>query len=183
MESLEIVECGEGCNPQRLRSFPTSVIRRLEMKIAMPIWNGSVSNVFDFADQLLVVDAEGQVEVGRSEFHLGQDSIQQRTSLLAKLNVDVLICGGISQSLAQMLTASNIEVIPFVTGPVEEVLEAYFNNRLAEPQFLKPGSEVGARKSFCRRRQRRCRHKNSGKTYRERNSIKNKGRKINEDVF
>ena len=132
------------------------------MKIAISIWNGFVSNVFDFADQLLVVDVEDQGEVGRSEFQLKQQAIQQRTSQLTKLNVDVLICGGISQSLASMLTASNIEVIPFVTGPVDEVLNAYFNNQLGEPQFLQPGCQVGARKRFCRQRQRRCRHKHRG---------------------
>lgn len=139
------------------------------MKIAIPIWNGVVSNVFDFADQLLVVDVEDKVEVGRSEFQLGQQVIQQRSNLLTKLNIDVLICGGISQSLASMLEASNIEVIPFVSGPVDEVLNAYFNNQLGEPQFLQPGSQVGARKRFCRQRQRRCRHKHRGS--RSRNGI------------
>ena len=137
------------------------------MKIAISIWNGFVSNVFDFADQLLVVDVEDQGEVGRSEFQLGQQAIQQRTSQLTKLNVDVLICGGISQSLASMLMASNIEVIPFVTGQVDEVLNAYFSNQLAEPQFLQPGSQVGARKRFCREHQRRCRRKHRGNSSRK----------------
>lgn len=138
------------------------------MKIAISIWNGFVSNVFDFADQLLIVDIEDQGEVGRSEFQLGKQAIQQRTGQLTELNVDVLICGGISQSLASMLAASNIEVIPFVTGPVDEVLNAYFSNRLAEPQFLQPGSQVGARKRFCRERQRRCRHRHPGSRSRNR---------------
>lgn len=132
------------------------------MKIAISIWNGFVANVFDFADQLLIVDVEDQAEVGRSEFQLGQQAIQKRASLLTKLNVDVLICGGISQSLASMLAASNIEVIPFVTGQVDEVLNAYLSNQLAEPQFLQPGSQVGARKRFCHERQRRCRNKHHG---------------------
>lgn len=129
------------------------------MKLAISIWNGFVSNVFDFADQLLIVDIEDLREVGRSDVHLGQQAIQQRTNQLTKLNVEVLICGGISQTLASMLMASNIEVLPFIAGPVDEVLNAYLSNKLAEPQFLQPGSQVGARKRFCRRRQRRCRHK------------------------
>ena len=138
------------------------------MKIAISIWNGFVANVFDFADQLLIVDVEDQAEVGRSEVQLGQQAIQKRASLLTKLNVDVLICGGISQSLASMLAASNIEVIPFVTGQVDEVLNAYLSNQLAEPQFLQPGSQVGARKRFCRERQRRCRHKQPGSRFKNR---------------
>ena len=126
------------------------------MKIAIPIWNGCVSSVLDFAHQLLVVDAEDKKETSRSQIQLNQQAIQQRASRLVELNVNVLICGGISWPLASMLMASNIEVIPFVTGTVDEVLNAYFNNQLTEPQFLQPGCEPGARKGFGRR-QRGCR--------------------------
>ena len=122
------------------------------MKIAIPIWNGCVSSVFDFAHQLLVGDAEDKKETSRSQIQLDQQAIQQRVSRLVELNVNVLICGGISWPLASMLMASNIEVIPFVTGTVDEVLNAYFNNQLTEPQFLQPGCEPGARKGFGRRR-------------------------------
>lgn len=118
------------------------------MKIAIPIWNGSVSSVLDFAQQILLVDAEGQQETGRSQVQLSQKSIQQQACLLVDMGVDVLICGAVSRPLATMLTASKIEVIPFVSGPVEEVLGAYFNKGLFEPQFLQPGCLPGDRKGF-----------------------------------
>jgi len=107
------------------------------MKIAISVWNGFVSNVLDFADQLLVVDVEGQEEVGRSEFQLGQQAIQQWARLLAKLNVDVLICGGISESLASMLAASRIEIIPFVTGQVDESVGRATISAAREPDRCK----------------------------------------------
>jgi len=131
------------------------------MRIAIPIWNGFVSNVFDFAGELVVVDAKDRKETGRSHIQLGQQAMQQRAGELVRHHVDVLVCGGISGPLAVMLRASNIEVIPFVTGPVEEVLIAYFNDQLTRPQFLQPGCEIGDRERFCRRRAghpRRCRY-------------------------
>lgn len=118
------------------------------MKIAIPVWNGFVSNVFDFAHQLLVIDAEDKKETGRSQIQLDQQSIQQRASRLVELNVNVLICGGISRPLASMLMSSDIELVPFVTGTVDEVLNAYFNDRLSDPQFLQPGCAPDARKGF-----------------------------------
>jgi len=127
------------------------------MKIAIPVWNGLVSSVFDFAHQLLVVDVEGRTERGRSEISLGQESMPQRIAKLVDSSVDVLICGAISRPLASMLMASNIEVIPFVSGPVDEVLNAYFDGRLSEPRFLQPGCWPGARKRFCRGRGRQWR--------------------------
>ena len=127
------------------------------MKIAIPIWNGDVSSVFDFAHRLLVVDVEGQQETNRSEIQLERQGGPQRVSQLVGLGIDVLICGAVSRPLVSMLTASNIEVIPFVSGPVDEVINAYINGRLAERRFLQPGCLPDARKRFCRGHRRRWR--------------------------
>ena len=120
------------------------------MKIAIPVWNGFVSSVFDFAHQLLVVDVQDRQETNRSQIQLEQQPGPQRVAKLVDLGVDVLLCGAISWPLASVLAASNIEAIPFVSGPVDEVLDAYLNGRLAEPRFLQPGCWPGARRRFCR---------------------------------
>lgn len=121
------------------------------MKIAIPVWNGFVSSVFDFAHQLLIVEVQDQTELSRSEISLEEQPGPQRVSRLVGLGADVLICGAISRPLASMLVAaSNIEVIPFVSGPVDEILSAYINGQLAEQRFLQPGCWPGARKRFCR---------------------------------
>ncbi len=126
------------------------------MKIAIPIYNGNVSNVFDFAHRLSVVDIENGREVNRSEVELKAESLPQRAGNLKNLGVDVLICGAISQALANMVTASGIQVLPYVTGRVNDVLEAYLTGQLAKPQFSMPGCWPGARKGFGRG-MRRCR--------------------------
>lgn len=126
------------------------------MKIAIPVWNGFVSSVFDFAHRLLVVDIENAKVVNRSEVALESQSLPQRTGNLKNLGVDVLICGAISQALANMVTASGIQVLPYVTGDVDNVLQAYLTGQLVQPQFTMPGCWPGARKGFGRRR-RGCR--------------------------
>jgi predicted Fe-Mo cluster-binding NifX family protein len=128
------------------------------MKIGIPVWNGFVSSVFDFAHQLAVVDAKGHQVVRRSQIGLREQPMQRRAEELIRLGIDVLICGAISRSLASMLVASNIEVIPFVSGSVDSVLDAYFAGRLSEPQFLQPGCRSGARNRFCHRHAGRHRH-------------------------
>ena len=120
------------------------------MKIAIPVWNGFVSSVFDFAHYLLVVDIEGKQEINRWQIPLEQQAIPQRVNQLVNSGIEVIICGAISRPLAATLKASNVEVIPFVTGAVDKVLEAYLDKRLAEPQFLQPGCWPGARKRFGR---------------------------------
>jgi len=126
------------------------------MKIAMPIYRDNVSNVLDFARRLLLVDIENAKVVNRSEVALESQSLPQRAGNLKNLGVDVLICGAISQALANMVTASGIQVLPYVNGRVNDVLEAYLTGQLAKPQFSMPGCWPGAREGFGRGR-RRCR--------------------------
>lgn len=119
-------------------------------KIAIPVWQGSVSTVFDFAAQLLLVGIENGKEANRSEVALESQSLPQRAGQLKSLGVDVLVCGAISRALANMVTASGIQVLPYVTGRVDDVLQAYITGQLIQPQFTMPGCWPGARRGFGR---------------------------------
>ena len=126
------------------------------MKIAIPIYNDSISNVFDFAHRLLLVDIENGKEANRSEVALESQLLPQRTGQLKDLGIDVLICGAISRSLANMVITSGIHVLPYVTGSIDDVLQAYLTGQLVKPEFSMPGCWPGARRGFGRRR-RGCR--------------------------
>jgi len=126
------------------------------MKIAVPIYNNSVSNVFDFAHRLLLVEIENGKEANRSEVALESQLLPQRVGQLKSLGVDILVCGAISRVLANMVTASGIQLLPYVTGRVDNVLQAYLAGQLVKPEFTMPGCWPGARKGFGRRR-RGCR--------------------------
>jgi len=122
------------------------------MKIAIPIYNDSISNVFDFAHRLLLVDIENGKEANRSEVALESQLLPQRTGQLKDLGIDVLICGAISRSLANMVITSGIHVLPYVTGSIDDVLQAYLTGQLVKPEFSMPGCWPGARRGFGRRR-------------------------------
>jgi predicted Fe-Mo cluster-binding NifX family protein len=126
------------------------------MKIAIPVYGGYVSNVFDFAHRLLLVDIETGREINQSEVDLKAVSLPQRAGSLKNLGVDVLICGAISRALANMIKASGIQLLPYVTGRINDVLQAYSNGQLVQPRFTMPGCWPGARRGFGRGR-RGCR--------------------------
>ena len=121
------------------------------MKIAIPTYNNNVSNVLDFATRLLLVEIENGKEINRSEVALASQLLLQRVGQIKKLEVDVLVCGAISRVLANMITASGIQLLPYVTGRVDDVLQAYLNGQLVQPEFTMPGCWPGARKGFGRR--------------------------------
>ena len=125
------------------------------MKVAIPVWNGYVSNVFDFANRLWVVEIEEDRQGSPVEVSLRNAPIVQRAAVLKELGADVLICGAVSRSLAQMVTAYGIEMLPFVTGRVEDVLQAYLRGQLQQAQFAMVCPWQGARRGFRRWRRRR----------------------------
>ena len=135
------------------------------MKIAIPIYNDSVSNVFDFATHLLLVEIENEKEVSRSQILLESKSSSQRVNQLKNLEVDVLICGAISKTLAEMTKASGIQVLAYTTGQIDDILNAYKTGQLAESRFTMPGCWPGARKGFgqCGQGGRRCRRQGNQK--------------------
>jgi predicted Fe-Mo cluster-binding NifX family protein len=123
-----------------------------KMKLAIPIYNDNISNVFDFAHKLLLVDIENGKEANRSEVALENQFLPQRAGQLKNLGVDILICGAISRVLANIVITSGIQVLPYVTGEVDDVLQAYLTGQLVKPEFSMPGCWPGARKGFGRRR-------------------------------
>jgi len=109
------------------------------MKIAIPVWKSRVSPVFDYAGRVLLVDSDSAGEQqGRVEKCL-EPLPFQKVGQLRDLGVNVLICGGLSKRLAVRLEALGITVIPWTSGNVDEVLEAYVAGRLPDGRFRMPG--------------------------------------------
>ena len=111
--------------------------------VALPVWMGRISPLFDTARRLLLVKGKDGREAGRYEMIIDESCLLRRVRKLAESGADALICGGISRSCGYMVSAAGIEIISFVTGPVDDVLDAYFSGKLSDPRFLMPG---------CRRR-------------------------------
>lgn len=123
------------------------------MLIAIPVWQGRVSPVFDVAGQMLVVERYGDGEVARREVALPDAEPDKRARALADLGVTTLICGAISRPLESLLAASRIRVISGVCGDIEDVLEAVLSGNVNDGRFAMPGCS-GRRR---RRHRGRCR--------------------------
>ena len=109
------------------------------MRIAVSIWGDKVSPVLDTATKLLVTESETQKKGSRFEVYLIKKDMSQRCSFIKKLEIDVLICGAVSRLFSGMLKASGVKIISGISGPAEDVLEAYLNGDFPQPKFLMPG--------------------------------------------
>lgn len=108
------------------------------MKIAVPIWNGNVSPVFDTASKLLIINNKLD-EIERFEIYLGEQDISKRCLLIHGLEVNVLICGAISRPFSMLLISTGVKIISGISGPAEDVLNAYLHGSLSNSKYIMPG--------------------------------------------
>lgn len=109
------------------------------MKVAVTVWDERISPVFDSARTLLIVDIKNK-RINQSSYTSFDPLFEARlTEELKQLGVEVLICGAISEIHSNLIEASAIRLIPFISGNVTQVLEAYAKGNPLAPSFLMPG--------------------------------------------
>ena len=109
------------------------------MRIAIPIWDDKISPVLDTASKLLVVEVKDNKEASRFEIYLDEQELSRRCVRIRGMDVDILICGAISRPFSRMLMASGINIIQDISGPPEDVLKAYLQDKLLYSGFFMPG--------------------------------------------
>ena len=109
------------------------------MKAAFAYLDKRIAPVFDTAQQIHVVEVESKRIVNETQVLLAHDLPMQKTLRLAELGVSTLVCGAISRPLQTMVAAYGIQVIPFVAGDLEEVIQAWLNSGLYGNAFAMPG--------------------------------------------
>ncbi|MCK9484779.1 MAG: hypothetical protein M0R34_10495 [Candidatus Marinimicrobia bacterium] len=110
------------------------------MKVAFATWNNRIAPVFDVAGLLHIVEAEsGEIILSDEEF-LPIDLLPvQKAERLSELGVKTLICGAISRPLYDTIVASGIEVIPFIAGELDEVVQVWLSGNPDWHLFAMPG--------------------------------------------
>jgi len=79
----------------------------------------------------------------RADQQLAEGAPVRRAVQLAETGIEVLVCGAISRTLHELLTARGIAVLPFMAGDLQEIVACWVDGRLPGEAFVMPG---------CRRR-------------------------------
>lgn len=135
------------------------------MRIAIPIWDDKISPVLDTATKLLVVEIEDKKEASRFEIYLDEHELSRRCLRIRGMDVDVLICGAVSRPFYRMLMASGINIIQDISGPPDDVLNAYFHGKLFHSGFLMPGCKGNRENHSKKALNGSCKRKVKQKTY------------------
>ncbi len=115
--------------------------------LAITSWDGIVSPVFDAAGYFIIIKKGGEREV----VGLVNEPLPGRIERLVEKKVAIVICGAISNDALHLLSQQGIKVLPWLRGPVEEVVEAYRKGQIPGSRYSMPGCH----RNRCAHRRRR----------------------------
>ena len=122
------------------------------MKVAIPYWNNRISPVLDTAENFKMVDVEKGKPVKDEFINLGEKSLSDKAEYFKKRHISIILCGAVSEYFHNLILARGIKVVPWLTGDIESVLEAFICNNPFEPGFIMPGCKGCRRRRHRRRR-------------------------------
>jgi predicted Fe-Mo cluster-binding NifX family protein len=109
------------------------------MKTAFAYWENRIAPVFDTARQVLVVETDSRQIVGKTQEMMPEDLPLPKVLRLVDLGIETLVCGAISNPMSGLVGAYGIRVIPFITGELGEIIQAWANGKLEYKAYTMPG--------------------------------------------
>ena len=109
------------------------------MKAAFSYWDNRIAPVFDTTREIQLVESESGQVVDSRAVTLSTELPMQRTLQLAELGVETLICGAISKPMQNLISAYHIQVVPFIAGELQQVVQGWLDDRLESETFIMPG--------------------------------------------
>lgn len=121
-------------------------------RVAITVWNNRVSPVFETSRQIFFVDCCKNTIKNKTYYSITDNVEMTRVCILLEQGVNILIYGAISRIYVNMLMSYKIQIYSFISGSVEEVLNAYLDNKLHLVSYKMPGCGYRRRKRFRRKR-------------------------------
>ncbi len=117
-------------------------------RAAITVWNNRVSPVFETSRQIFIVDCCKNTIKNKTYYSITDNVEVTRVCILLEQGVNILICGAISRIYFNMLISYGIQIYSFISGGVDEVLNAFLDNKLHLVSYKMPGCGYRHRKRF-----------------------------------
>ncbi len=110
-------------------------------KIGIPVFHNRISPLFDVSGQFNVYLVEDRSI--NDEYYIKTNGFcdYEIIQRILKDNINIIICGAISCTLASYIHSQEIHLITNIIGDATEVMQAFLNDNLCDPSFLMPGGE------------------------------------------
>ena len=121
------------------------------MKIAVTIWGDRVSPVFDASDTIVIADIENK-QIIQKYYQQFDPANWLFLESFRKSGIDVLICGAISKTAEKRIAQSKIELLAFITGNTDEVMDLFLTCDEIPQSYIMPGIDLNGKwnHQYCR---------------------------------
>jgi len=103
--------------------------------IGITVWNGIVAPLFDASCFLCIIRADDSRKMVATQ----SMTLAERVQVCSNEQVTTVICGAISNAAQQLLEQQHIQLISWICGPVEALLEKYRQKGNIHREFAMPG--------------------------------------------
>lgn len=118
------------------------------MKAAFTVWNNRIAPLFDVARWIHVVQSDQGRIVGQSRVSFENKMPAHKARQLAEMGVETLVCGAISRSMQSMLSAYGIQLVGFINGDLQVVINAWQCGELNRDALRMPGCRGRGGRNF-----------------------------------
>jgi len=115
------------------------------MKICLAAYGNRIASLLETSDRLILVHSPDFDKTNLQTIPLYSGSYNEILKILQENGVNTLICGAITACVHDLLQAQNIEIIPWITGNVSDIIDALNKQRVLSPKFNMPGRGKGNR--------------------------------------
>ena len=109
------------------------------MCIALATFEDKIASLFESSNRFIIIKTPSYKIENSESIPIKNNSFNELLYLLKQNNVKILICGAISGCTRRLLEAQKIQVIPWITGDVKNVIDAFLSNRIFSSSFIMPG--------------------------------------------
>ena len=100
------------------------------MKVAIPRMGETVAPCFEYCATMAIFTIEDRQITDQVDFPLRSRGPLDRVRLLRGQQVETIICGGVQNVYEDLVRASGIQMISWVSGSVDDLLDLFTRGRL-----------------------------------------------------
>jgi predicted Fe-Mo cluster-binding NifX family protein len=120
------------------------------VRVAIARAGETVAPCLEYSATMAIFTIEQGAITDQLDFPLRSRDPFDRVRLLRDQEVDTLICGGVMEKYEDLLKASRIQVISWVSGPIEDLLNLFLRGQLVSRSH--PGQATQGRAQTARDR-------------------------------
>ena len=107
--------------------------------LAIPVFRARVAPVLDWCSKIIIIPEEGPDAASGRDIDVMEENIFRLMRTLREKGIKTLICGALSPEMLNYCESIGLRIIHGIAGDIEEVLQAYREQKLDQPQYWLPG--------------------------------------------